>query len=183
MKRTVELDLATYRAEVVAHLRAAAATGTFHGRENAAWEIYRDRCHYECRVTGARLLFTRDEGMHSCGWFKNPDYERCYHLSTSPLPSVLLGPDGRPFPTPELTPAVLGAWVRAFFGADVDKVWSESPKSRAGKEVGVWHWRLFCDAHWRPILPRKEVYSKDFTELDWRSASEVLVPDGKGLTA
>ena len=43
--------------------------------------------------------------------------------------------------------------------------------------------RPLCDTHWRPILPRKEVYSKDFTELGWKSASEVLVPDGRGLTA
>ena len=28
-----------------------------------------------------------------------------------------------------------------------------------------------------------ELYSKDFTELGWKSASEVLVPDGRGLTA
>jgi len=183
MKRTRELDLEQHRAAVVAHLYAAAATGAFRGRENLAWEVYRNRCHYECALTGVRLLFTRDEGMHSSGWFKNPDYERCYHLSTSPLPSTILGPDGKPFATPELTRGALDAWVRAFFGGDFGKVWSESPKSRAGQEVGVWHWRLFCDAHWRPILPRKEVYSKDFTELGWKSASEVLVPDGRGLTA
>ena len=95
-----------------------------------------------------------------------------------------LCPDCRAAEAPAPAPAgALDAWVRAFFGGDFGKVWSESPKSRAGQEVGVWHWRLFCDAHWRPILPRKEVYSKDFTELGWKSASEVLVPDGRGLTA
>ncbi len=29
------------------------------------------------------MIFTRDEGMHSLGMFKNPDYERCFHLSLS----------------------------------------------------------------------------------------------------
>ncbi|MCK5236435.1 MAG: hypothetical protein KAR06_05545, partial [Deltaproteobacteria bacterium] len=32
---------------------------------------------------GVMLIFTRDEGMHDAGWWKNPDYARCYHLSIS----------------------------------------------------------------------------------------------------
>jgi hypothetical protein len=37
---------------------------------------------------------------------------------------------------------------------------------------------LFCDAQWQPILPRKEVYTREFTEAGWRSASQVLAEDG-----
>jgi hypothetical protein len=69
-------------------------------------------------------------------------------------------------------------WVRAFFGDDARYTWLESAKSDAGKRRGVEHFRLFCDATWKPILPRGEVYSTEFTELGWRSASQVLEEDG-----
>jgi hypothetical protein len=38
-------------------------------------------CRHQIIVQGVTLLFTRDQGHHLGGWFKNPDFERCYHLS------------------------------------------------------------------------------------------------------
>jgi hypothetical protein len=135
---------------------------------------YLDRCRHDDYRTGTRLIFSRDTGHHSSGWLKNPDYERCWHLSLSPLPSVICVP-GR---LAELDKRMAARWVRAFFADDVSKVWAEGPFSAIGKAHGVWHWRLFCDEHWEPILPRKEVYTREFTEAGWRSASEVLALDG-----
>lgn len=131
--------------------------------ERVAYEMH--RAEY-----GTNLIFTRDVGHHTSGWFRNPDYERCLHLSTSALPRAIWTPD-----TPDLDAALQTAWVHAFFKDDVRYVWAESPKSAQGKQLGVWHWRLFCDEHWTPIMPRGEVYSSEFTELGWRSASEMGV--------
>ena len=41
------------------------------------------------------------------------------------------------------------------------------------KRAEVYHYRLFCDEGWQPIMPRGEVYSTQFTELGWKSFSEL----------
>ena len=143
-----------------------------------------------------RIMFTRDTGHHTSGWLKNPDYERCWHLSLSkagPLPEYdaeksviataggLVGPDlkplsGLPVQTPELDRELEAAWLEAFFGEDKRYVWRESAKSEAGRKKAVWHYRIFADERWAPIVPRGEVYSTQFTELGWQSWSE-LHPD------
>ncbi len=117
--------------------------------------------------TQARLMFSRDVGHHTSGWMKNPDYERCWHLSISyrdrrtgiPIPHEM---------------RVSERWCRAFFRDDLRYAWCESPKSPRGIDLGVWHWRVFTDEHWRAILPRGEVYSTEFTELGWKSATELF---------
>ncbi len=147
---------------------AVAARGAFDGRETEANRLYLLACR---RVAhGTSLIFTRDTGHHSSGWFRNPDFERCWHLSLSPAPSRLWTPD-----TPDLDRRLRDRWLAAFFGEWTRLLWAESPHSSAGKRAGVWHWRLFCDEHWEPILPRGEVYSSEFTEKGWKSASELGV--------
>lgn len=162
-------------ARVATELRRRAKHGLFDGRESQEGWRYMSHCKVHCSVTGAWLIFTRDTGHHTSGWLKNPDYERCWHLSTSPLPSPLILPGVQRV---ELDRGVRAAWVKAFFGDDLRYVWSEGPKSPVGKREDVWHWRLFCDEHWVPLLPRKEVYTREFTEEGWRSASQVLAEDG-----
>lgn len=44
---------------------------------------YLDKCRWFLERYDCIIIFTRDEGAHTCGWWKNPDYERCYHLSIS----------------------------------------------------------------------------------------------------
>jgi hypothetical protein len=114
-------------------------------------------------------IYSRDTGHHTSGWFKNPDYERCYHLSLSfcewrPLAGV--GLTRIPFQLDiarKLVPLVFQNWQRY--------IWIESAKSPAGIEAGVTHYRVFCDPSWQPIVPRGEVYSQEFTEKGWQSWS------------
>lgn len=168
-------DVTEHMQAVAAELRRRAKHGIFDGKTtDAAWR-YMAHCKCHDSVTGTRLIFTRDAGHHTSGWLKNPDYELCWHLSTSPMPPQIIVPG---LQRAELDRRTRAAWVKAFFGDDVRYVWSESPKSDVGKREDVWHWRLFCDAQWQPILPRREVYTREFTEAGWRSASQVLAEDG-----
>jgi hypothetical protein len=153
---------------VARKMRKRATRGMYTGHEHEIHQPYFRNCR---RIAfGTVLIFTRDLGHHTSGWMKNPDYERCWHLSLSPMPSVLWTPD-----TPELDRKLRDGWLRAFFGEHLRQVWAESPKSPKGIRLNVWHWRLFCDEHWKPIVPRKEVYTKEFTDLGWKTASEMGV--------
>lgn len=160
---------------VVSELRRRAKHGTFDGKMSREAFSYMRHCTYDDGVTHTRLILTRDTGHHTSGWLKNPDYERCWHLSTSAEPTMIVLPGVQ---RTELDAKTVRQWVVAFFGDAARYVWSESPKSEVGKQRGVWHWRLFCDAQWAPILPRKEVYSREFTEEGWQSASQVLSLEG-----
>lgn len=64
---------------MVRDMRRVAAYGEIHPlRPNAR---YLARCRRVLWDRGVSVLFTRDTGHHSTGWWKNPDYERCWHLS------------------------------------------------------------------------------------------------------
>jgi hypothetical protein len=115
----------------------------------------------------AIMILTRDVGHNSNGMFANPDYERCWHLSLSfrnPL-------TGEPV---SYHKNAAREWVKSFFTPEQRRVlWVESPKTERGRQHDVWHHRVFSDELWHPILPRKEVYTKEFTELDWKTFSEI----------
>jgi hypothetical protein len=151
---------------IASRMRKVAQRGVFSGRESELRELYFQLCTKT--VYGTNLIFTRDAGHHTSGWFKNPDYERCWHLSTSPTAQTIWARD-----TPELNKQLLHGWVKAFFRDHLRYVWAETPKSKEGQVAGVLHWRLFCNEHWEPIIPRSEVYSTEFTEKGWKSASEL----------
>lgn len=139
-----------------------AARWTFDGRNPAGL----DGLRYVHEPTGTVFCYSRDIGHHSSGWWKNPDYERCRHLSLSFVePGTLV----RAPRDKQLT----SAWVDAFFGDDRTKLWCEPPYSASGKAIEVWHYRLFCAPDWSPWIPRGEVYSKQFTEIGWKSWSDV----------
>lgn len=59
------------------------------------------------------------------------------------------------------------------FGPDKRYLWSEPPYSPQGKAADIWHYRLFCDPAWEPILPRSEVYGRELIEEGWKSWSDV----------
>jgi len=126
-----------------------------------------DNCHAQYEKPGltTSLIFTMDSGMHSVGWWKNPFYERCYHLSLS-----FWYPNGTVAPKNDKETK---EWVELFFYPHANWVWVEPPFWEVGKKKGVWHYRLFADEHWVPFLPKGEVYSKEFTELGWKSWSEL----------
>lgn len=133
-----------------------------------------DSCTGDHLATGTRLIFTFDEGMHSSGWWKNPDYERCRHLSVSFRDPI----------TGESAPKdckITDLWLEAFYGDDRRYIWSEPPFSSDGKRRDVWHYRVFCDPAWQPILPRGEVYSREFTEQGWLSFSELQTEHARHL--
>ena len=138
--------------------------GTFQGRVHE--RKYLNYCTADHLPTGTRIIYTRDTGYHSSGWWKNPDYERCFHLSLS-------------FCDPETGQAaprdvrLTTEWIDAFYGDHKRLLWAEPPYSPDGKRSDTWHYRLFCDPSWTPMLPRGEVYSRDWTPAGWQSFSEV----------
>lgn len=162
-------DLDRHMGRVAAHLRKLAERmRPLDGRQRPDTLAILRRHSIDDETTETRVMLTRDEGHHTSGWMKNPDYERCLHLSLSPKPPTLVLPYAR-----VLDRKMAALWVKAIFGDDQRYTWMESPKSRLGRQADVWHWRLFCDASWAPILPRGEVYSTELTELGWKSASEL----------
>lgn len=122
-------------------------------------------CRFWIEKYNALILFTRDEGHHTCGWWKNPDYERCYHLSISFMDKFQ---NRKPHKKKEAEKL-----VKLFFGNNSNLVWCEPPYSKEGLKNEVWHYRLFCDENWKAIKPRGEVYSTQFTEVGWKSFSEI----------
>lgn len=146
----------TSDSDIFPRIAKVAKNGTFDGMEmtdyfeNCRWFVER----YDCII-----ILTRDVGYHSSGWWKNPDYERCYHLSIS-------------FPS-GLNRKKLEYILEKFFGNNRRLLRCEAPYSEQGKRNEVYHYRLFCDKNWQPIMPRGEVYSKQFTELGWKSFSEL----------
>lgn len=126
----------------------------------SAWYVLDDQ-----RIA-IRVIASRDVGHHTSGWFKNPDYERCEHLSLSFW-------DATQTDTPTPFDRVLAKRViEAFFETSARLVWEESPKTAGGKRTDAHHFRVFCDSHWFPMLPRGEVYSRELTEAGWRSWSD-----------
>ena len=154
--------------QLVATARLKAARIVWDGRDSPAGRRYLDDCRHYDPATQCLLIFTRDCGFNSNGWWKNPDYERCFHLSLS----FLAFEGGEKISLP-YDYDMAAKWVDAFFGEDARLTWHEGPASEDGKAKGVHHYRLFCDEAWRPIKPRGEVYSKDWTSAGWKSFSDI----------
>jgi hypothetical protein len=149
------------------HLREQAHTGHYTGFGTPEDFSYLKRCGAIHPATGSKLIFTRDQGMHACGWWKNPDYERCWHLSLS-----FVDPETREHAPHDHKLAM--RWCDHFFTHNRRLLWIEPPFSDVGKERNVWHYRLFVAPDWRlAILPRGEVYTREFTEAGWKSWSDI----------
>lgn len=154
---------------LVRFAKLRAQRGTYDGRTDARNMRLINQCRHLYAINpevSARLIYTRDVGHHSSGWWKNPDYERCLHLSIS----FCVNPTDAPLPFDRKTAQEIAT---AFFEDDTRKCWVEPPYSPEGKHADVHHYRLFCDEGWQPILPRGEVYDKTFTEIGWKSFSEI----------
>ena len=63
---------------IVSRLFNAANKGSFDGNYITP---YLESCRWYIERIDAQVVMTRDMGYHTSGWWKNPDYERCYHLS------------------------------------------------------------------------------------------------------
>lgn len=124
------------------------------------------RCIRVLKAAGLVVLFTRDSGMHGSGWFKNPQFERCLHLSLS-----FRDPrTGEAAPWDEY---VAQRIARAFFDDGVRWIWTESAKTDHGRRLGVVHYRVFCNERWEKFNPAGEVYSRELTEKGWKSWSDL----------
>lgn len=158
---------ATGRLDMAADIAAEAGTSDMTLLAARARLDYGERCRVYHGPLGMIALLTRDEGHHTSGWWKNPDYERCLHLSLSFL-------DPNSFLPRERDKKLSAEMVESVFGATKRLVWTEPPYSEAGKERDVYHYRVFYadKAYTVPLLPRGEVYSKEFTEAGWLSWSD-----------
>lgn len=165
---TAILRIAAPSSDLVAWAKLRASRMVFDGRESSAARRYLNDCSHYHGPTCCYMIFSRDTGHHSSGWWKNPDYERCFHLSMS----FVAYERGRSHHLP-FDSRMAGKWADAFFGHDVKNVWIEPPYSDVGKAQGTHHYRLFCDAAWKPIKPRGEVYNTDWTPADWKSFSDL----------
>ncbi len=160
--------------QVVQSLRIRAASGVCTEAQVDMADPYFRRCNMDHYETGTRLCFTREAGYNAAGWWKNPDYDRCYHLSLS----------YRDPPTGESRPHdhdLSEKWCREFFGDAVRWIWTEPPHSDVGKRRDTWHFRLFCDPAWQPLKPRSEVYTRRFTPAEWLSWSDRQYMLGRAL--
>lgn len=155
------------KASVAGKLLQNAPRGEFRGVMDAVAADYLENARAFHAPSGSMLIYTRDSGHHSSGWLKNPDFERCLHLSLS---------FREPFHWKiqvEFQHALADEWAELLFGESKGLAWIESPKSEIGKRFEVLHYRIFADEHWQPIHPRGEVYSTEFTEKGWKSWSEL----------
>lgn len=143
----------------VQEAKRCAMAGLFTGRQDTFWLVH--YCRHELIWGGSPTvaILTRDAGYHSGGWWKNPDYERCWHLSLSFAEGF--------------TRARGDSLARLLLGEEVRFAWIEPPLD---PRVGAWHYRVFCDPGWIPLKPRGEVYSR-FMPAEWRSFSEQWVTD------
>lgn len=121
------------------------------------------------------LLLSRDRRHHSVGWWRNAEYEYCWHLS---MAAKAIGPpvdqggwaaaDFEEIPRGEVK-----AWTDIIFGEHVDKLWFEPggidprlTREEARTHAKFWQMRLFLDPELLdargephvPFIPRGEVY-------------------------
>ena len=116
-----------------------------------------------------RLLFSRDKMHHSVGWWRNAEYEYCWHLSMSAWDAGVviekMAPTrtSEPYDVPEEDERY---WTHAFFPVDFNKVWHEpggtDPRLTLAEKMRHRHFvhqRLFLDPEtFEPFVPTGEVY-------------------------
>lgn len=154
------LDKYTLLFDACKRIKYAASICIWDGRSEIP-----ESCSWLLEKYPATILFTRDVGYHSSGWWKNHDYERCWHLSIS-----FRGGNEK---------KALRQIIENLFLPYERLLWVEPPYSNEGKKMDVWHYRLFCDENWQPLKPRGEVYNTNFTERGWKSFSELQYEKSK----
>lgn len=155
--------------EIASDMRRVAQYGYYDGMAHRDRRMarYIDRCRRVEPAFGCTLLYTRDAGMHAMGWWKNPDYNQCLHLSLSFF-------DRETMQSAPHDHAKAKRWCEIFFDGMTRLIWAEPPFSPDGKRFDVWHYRVFTAPDFKtPLLPRSEVYSRDFTAAGWKSWSDL----------
>lgn len=159
--------------ELVRAMAAKALRGWYHGTLETleafgATEDLPSRTNPE--EVWVRLLLTRDRMHHSVGWWRNAEYEYCWHLSISARPAVQarLARIGlaEEVGYVDLDQAEETYWGRLFFAEHAGKVWHEPggtdprlTRAEAHRNRAISHLRLFLDPEtFEPFIPRGEVY-------------------------
>lgn len=146
---------AQHQVQIVA-LQACARLDPWDGRGSISQAhrlLVRSRVDHDQSVS---ILYTLDRGAHASGWWRNSEYETCFHLSMVGMA------DGQ---YSEIAEVERRAWAIAIFGTEASKCWNEPPASWADRyrtaraSVATWHTRLFVDQQLRPIIPTGEVYT------------------------
>lgn len=118
------------------------------------------------------IVFSRDRMHHSVGWWRNADYEYCWHLSLAlfdgtdarmALSGLKKWNELREYKVPQREE---NYWGRLFFGEHADKVWHEpggtDPRLTPAEKLrraNMVHLRLFMDPEtFEPFAPEGEVY-------------------------
>lgn len=111
------------------------------------------------------IIASHDQGTHASGWWRNSEYDRCWHLSLAALAhdsSMGVG-------YADLPDLDRRAWAKAVFREHLAISWTEPPASKldiyrsAAASPYTTHIRVFLDRQGRPIKPTGEVY----TLLPW----------------
>lgn len=157
---------------IAAQMRARARRGWYIGDMETLqrYGAFRDTQGVTEPDLTIRLLLTRDKMHHSVGWWRNADYEYCWHLSMSAKSFTMLqgGADWQELPYEEIPRNEVRFWSRLVFGDYVNMLWNEpggtDPRlSREEKQRNalIWHLRLFLDPRQggRPFIPEGEVYT------------------------
>ena len=151
----------------IRRIRQAAEVSIYTGMGTPKDQFIVSACTHAHFRTGTVVIFTRDGHFHDSGWIKNPDFNQCYHLSLSFFDRA----------TGESAPQnrkKADLWCKLLFGQDnLRKLLIEGPKSPEGNIKDVWHYRLFTDHYWQPLVPRGEPYNKVRTETGWQTWSEI----------
>lgn len=129
----------------------AAGRGTYSGGCSVAELSYFKSCARRFGLF-TTLIFTHDEGNYRYQLVSDPAHDRCWHLSLACR-----------------NKRERDAWLRAFFGEHVEKLWAEPPHVEGS---GVWHWRVFCDESWQPLA---RVNAADLRAAGIRPAADVGV--------
>lgn len=159
--------------ELVRAMAAKAMTGWFEGTLDSltafgATEDLPSRTDPE--EIWVRLLLSRDRSHHASGWWRNAEWEYCWHLSISSRPAV------------EARMARVGLaenvgyvdlprdeevyWGRLFFGEYASMVWHEPggtdprlTQEERHRNKAIAHLRVFLDPEtFEPFIPSGEVY-------------------------
>jgi hypothetical protein len=164
-------DIAPEHRRLAQRLYTLANRGWYVGTERTLrkYGAYSDIDSLKEPELAIRLLFTKDRMHHSVGWWRNAEYEYCWHLSISAWDKATLTPDKGPSRTsePEDVPDLDERyWTWAIFSEDANKVWHEpggtdprlTPTEKMKHRHFV-HQRLFLDPEtFEPFVPTGEVY-------------------------
>lgn len=157
---------------VARQMRAKARRGWYIGDE-ASLEKYGARRVLRAHSTpelALSLTLSRDRMHHSVGWWRNAEYEFCWHLSMGVKDArALLGGQAGwdSYGFEEIPREEVRYWSRLIFGEHVDKLWTEpggtDPRLLRQEQIDhakFIHQRLFLDPETKePFIPKGEVYT------------------------